>query len=91
MPENARDLALELAEQAVAAPATRHWCRWEYRAEVFMKPDGTHDARPDLARYSARINRLGEQGWEVYSLAPGVVHLKRMHYVCDPRDLRGDE
>ncbi len=51
--------------------------RWEYRCETFLDAQGAHNVTPPMNVFLERINKLGAEGWEVYEMMAGVVHLRR--------------
>ena len=53
--------------------------RFEYRTEIIPHRDGTHHSSLHVhpEDVDALLNRLGEEGWEVWSLDGSIVRLKR--------------
>lgn len=52
--------------------------RWEYRIETFRDSEGRYyNPTPSIDEYLRLVNRLGAEGWEVYGVFSGAVHLKR--------------
>lgn len=51
--------------------------RFEYRAETIQDATGAHAFTPSIPDYLAVVNELGREGWEVYALERGVIHMKR--------------
>ena len=52
--------------------------RWEYRIEAFKQPeDGQYTVTPSIKEYVAWLQTFGAEGWEVYAVFGGVVHMKR--------------
>jgi len=51
--------------------------RWEYRIEAYRYPDGQYVITPSIAEYQDWLQGFGDEGWEVYAMIGGVVHMKR--------------
>lgn len=53
--------------------------KWEYRVEAFEHTDGEgrYDPTPPMAAYVAWLRVFADDGWEVYAVFNGVVHMKR--------------
>ena len=52
--------------------------RWEYMITAVRDRYGEAIAAPSFEDFLSTVSPLGEEGWEVYALTGGAIHLKRI-------------